>query len=100
MHTVGGVRVLADLDHTTFDMVVIGGGITGVCVAREASAAGMSVLLVDKGDFGSGTSSATTKYIHAGMRNRCWRTRCGAASARIRRSRRLSRTTATSRFSR
>ncbi len=68
MHTVGGVRVLADLDHTTFDMVVIGGGITGVCVAREASAAGMSVLLVDKGDFGSGTSSATTKYIHGGIR--------------------------------
>lgn len=68
MHTVGGVRELADLDRTTFDMVVIGGGITGVCVAREASAAGMSVLLVDKGDFGSGTSSATTKYIHGGIR--------------------------------
>jgi glycerol-3-phosphate dehydrogenase len=68
MHTVGGVRELADLDNTTFDMVVIGGGITGVCVAREASAAGMSVLLVDKGDFGSGTSSATTKYIHGGIR--------------------------------
>lgn len=68
MVTVGGVRELAVLDQTTFDMVVIGGGITGVCVAREASAAGMSVLLVDKGDFGSGTSSATTKYIHGGIR--------------------------------
>ncbi|MDI1288634.1 MAG: glycerol-3-phosphate dehydrogenase/oxidase [bacterium] len=68
MHTVGGVRELAVLDETAFDMVVIGGGITGVCVAREASAAGMSVLLVDKGDFGSGTSSATTKYIHGGIR--------------------------------
>ena len=64
----GGLRELADLDTTSFDMVVIGGGITGVCVAREASATGMSVLVVDKGDFGSGTSSATTKYIHGGIR--------------------------------
>ena len=68
MHTAGGVRELAALDVTSFDMVVIGGGITGVCVAREASAAGLSVLVVDKGDFGSGTSSATTKYIHGGIR--------------------------------
>ena len=68
MHTAGGLRELAALDGTSFDMVVIGGGITGVCVAREASATGLSVLVVDKGDFGSGTSSATTKYIHGGIR--------------------------------
>ena len=55
-------------DRDPFDLIVIGGGITGVCVAREASANGMSVLLIDKGDFGSGTSSATTKYIHGGIR--------------------------------
>jgi glycerol-3-phosphate dehydrogenase len=59
---------LAGLAQTRFDLVVIGGGITGVCVAREASANGMSVVLVDKADFGSGTSSATTKYIHGGIR--------------------------------
>lgn len=52
----------------SYDLVVIGGGITGVQLAREAAARGRSVLMVDKGDFGSGTSSATTKYIHGGIR--------------------------------
>jgi glycerol-3-phosphate dehydrogenase len=67
----GSIGRLADLPPgggAGFDLIVIGGGITGVCVAREASANGMSVLLVDKADFGSGTSSATTKYIHGGIR--------------------------------
>lgn len=68
MATAGQVTTLAALTADTFDMVVIGGGITGVSVAREASANGMSVLVVDKSDFGSGTSSATTKFIHGGIR--------------------------------
>lgn len=51
-----------------YDVVVVGAGITGVHVAREASLRGLTVLLVDKGDFGSGTSSATTKYLHGGIR--------------------------------
>ena len=51
-----------------YDLVVVGAGITGVQIAREAAARGRSVLLVDKGDFGSGTSSATTKYLHGGIR--------------------------------
>ncbi len=51
-----------------YDLVVVGAGITGVQVAREASLRGFGVLLVDKGDFGSGTSSATTKYLHGGIR--------------------------------
>jgi glycerol-3-phosphate dehydrogenase len=51
-----------------FDLVVIGGGITGVCVAREAASRGLRVALVERGDFGSGTSSATTKFIHGGIR--------------------------------
>ncbi|MEM9517140.1 MAG: glycerol-3-phosphate dehydrogenase/oxidase, partial [Actinomycetota bacterium] len=51
-----------------FDVVVIGGGITGVHVAREAAGRGLSVALFEKGDFGSGTSSATTKYLHGGIR--------------------------------
>jgi glycerol-3-phosphate dehydrogenase len=51
-----------------YDVLVIGGGVSGVCVAREAALRGLTVLLVDKGDFGAGTSSATTKYIHGGIR--------------------------------
>ncbi len=51
-----------------FDVAVIGGGITGVCVAREAASRGLRVVLVERGDFGAGTSSATTKFIHGGIR--------------------------------
>jgi glycerol-3-phosphate dehydrogenase len=51
-----------------FDILVIGAGITGVQIAREAATRGRSVLVVDRGDFGSGTSAATTKYIHGGIR--------------------------------
>jgi glycerol-3-phosphate dehydrogenase len=51
-----------------FDVVVIGGGITGVCVAREAASRGLRVALIERSDFGSGTSSATTKFIHGGIR--------------------------------
>ena len=51
-----------------FDVVVVGGGITGTCVAREAASRGLRVALVDRSDFGAGTSSATTKFIHGGIR--------------------------------
>lgn len=51
-----------------YDLVVVGGGITGVFVAREAAGHGLRVLLVEKGDFGHGTSSATSKLIHGGIR--------------------------------
>ncbi|MBU3688561.1 MAG: glycerol-3-phosphate dehydrogenase [Acidimicrobiales bacterium mtb01] len=51
-----------------FDVLVIGGGITGVCVAREAASRGLRTALLERDDFGSGTSSATTKYIHGGIR--------------------------------
>lgn len=52
----------------TYDVVVIGAGITGVNVTRELAGRGARVLVIDKGDFGEGTSSATTKYIHGGIR--------------------------------
>lgn len=52
----------------TFDLVVVGGGITGVWVAREAAMRGIRTALVDRGDFGAETSAATTKYIHGGIR--------------------------------
>ncbi|MFM2070710.1 MAG: glycerol-3-phosphate dehydrogenase [Actinomycetota bacterium] len=60
-------RDLARLDDA-YDVIVVGGGITGVCVARETAGRGLRTLLVDKGDFGHGTSSATSKYIHGGIR--------------------------------
>ena len=51
-----------------YDVVVVGGGITGVCVAREAAGRGLRTLIIDKSDFGHGTSAATSKLIHGGIR--------------------------------
>ncbi len=51
-----------------FDLVVIGGGITGAGVALDAAARGYSVALVEKADFASGTSSRSSKLIHGGLR--------------------------------
>ncbi len=51
-----------------FDLVVIGGGITGAGIALDASSRGLKVLLLEKGDFASGTSSKSTKLIHGGLR--------------------------------
>ena len=50
------------------DVVIVGAGITGTGVAREAALAGYDVLLVDKGDLASGTSSRSSKLIHGGVR--------------------------------
>ena len=51
-----------------FDMVIIGGGITGAGILLDAISRGMNVLLVEKNDFASGTSSRSTKLIHGGLR--------------------------------
>jgi glycerol-3-phosphate dehydrogenase len=51
-----------------FDVLVIGGGITGAGVALDAAARGLSVALVEQGDFASGTSSRSTKLVHGGLR--------------------------------
>ena len=51
-----------------FDLLVIGGGITGCGIAREAAARGLSVALVEKSDFASGTSSRSSRLIHGGVR--------------------------------
>lgn len=58
----------AKLSATSFDLLVIGGGITGAGVARDAAMRGLSVALVEKSDFGSGTSSKSSKLIHGGLR--------------------------------
>lgn len=51
-----------------FDLVVIGGGITGAGVTRDAAMRGMDVALLEKDDFGQGTSSRSTKLVHGGLR--------------------------------
>src|SRR4030095_11124217 len=51
-----------------FDLAIIGGGINGTALARAAAGRGISVLLVEMNDLGSGTSSASTKLIHGGLR--------------------------------
>ena len=56
------------LDGQVFDVVVIGGGAVGCSAAREAAAAGYSVLLVEKGDFASGSSSRSSRLLHCGLR--------------------------------
>ncbi|MGI9350228.1 MAG: glycerol-3-phosphate dehydrogenase [Rhizobiaceae bacterium] len=58
----------SDAEKPEFDIFVIGGGINGAGIAREATRRGYSVFLCDSGDFGSGTSSASTKLIHGGLR--------------------------------
>src|SRR6476620_11441856 len=51
-----------------WDLVVIGGGATGAGVAVDAAARGYGVLLLERGDFGGGTSSRSTKLVHGGVR--------------------------------
>jgi glycerol-3-phosphate dehydrogenase len=52
----------------TYDLLIIGGGINGCAIAREASLLGLKVLLVERDDLASHTSSASTKLIHGGLR--------------------------------
>lgn len=59
---------LRDLASGQFDLLVIGGGMTGAGIAREASLRGLTVALVDAGDFGGGTSSRSSRLIHGGLR--------------------------------
>ena len=61
-------RFIEEYDGKSYDIIVIGGGITGAAVAYEAASRGYSVALVEKGDFGAATSSATSKLIHGGLR--------------------------------
>jgi glycerol-3-phosphate dehydrogenase len=58
----------AALADGTFDVVVVGGGIFGACVAWDAAHRGLSVALVERGDFGAGTSAHSFKMVHGGIR--------------------------------
>ena len=51
-----------------YDLLIVGGGITGAGVARDAASRGMKVALVEANDFAFGTSSRSTKLIHGGLR--------------------------------
>lgn len=63
-------RLLASVrsDQRGFDLVVIGGGITGAGIAREAAGSGLRTLLVEQRDFAWGTSSRSSKMVHGGLR--------------------------------
>lgn len=64
----GRLNILNKLASQEWDILVIGGGITGAGIALDASLRGLHVGLVEKADFGSGTSSRSTKLIHGGLR--------------------------------
>jgi glycerol-3-phosphate dehydrogenase len=54
--------------ESRFDVAIIGAGINGAGIARDAAMRGLKVLLIDKGDIGGGTTSASTRLIHGGLR--------------------------------
>jgi glycerol-3-phosphate dehydrogenase len=56
------------VQHPIYDVLIVGGGINGAGIARDAAGQGLSVLLAEKGDLASATSSASSKLIHGGLR--------------------------------
>jgi len=62
------IRNHKELKIKTFDVLIIGGGITGACIAHDAALRGFKVALIEKADFGGYTSSASSKLIHGGIR--------------------------------
>jgi len=61
-------ELIKKLKHEQYDLLIIGGGITGAGIALDAVTRGLKVALVEKNDFASGTSSKSTKLIHGGLR--------------------------------
>lgn len=61
-------QIITELKDITYDLLVIGGGITGAGIALDAASRGLKVALVEQNDFASGTSSRSTKLIHGGLR--------------------------------
>src|SRR5687767_5994543 len=62
-------RDLSRLVNTKFDLVVVGAGIYGAAIAWDAAQRGLSVGLIDRGDFGGGTSFNNHKTVHGGLRS-------------------------------
>jgi len=61
-------RTPTDISGAAFDAVIVGAGVNGCGVARDAAMRGLRVLLLDKGDIASGTTAASTRLIHGGLR--------------------------------
>ncbi len=61
-------KITEELITTQFDLIIIGGGITGAGIALDAASRGLKTALVEKNDFAFGTSSRSTKLIHGGLR--------------------------------
>jgi glycerol-3-phosphate dehydrogenase len=61
-------RIPQDIESGTFDLIVIGAGINGAGIARDAAMRGLRVLLLDKGDISNGTTQWATRLIHGGLR--------------------------------
>ncbi len=61
-------KQIKKIKNTVFDLIIIGGGITGAGIALDASSRGLNVCLIEKNDFASGTSNKSTKLIHGGLR--------------------------------
>ncbi|PIQ25495.1 glycerol-3-phosphate dehydrogenase [bacterium (Candidatus Blackallbacteria) CG17_big_fil_post_rev_8_21_14_2_50_48_46] len=61
-------RNLAQMATETYDLLIIGGGITGACIAWDAALRGLKTALVEKSDFSGATSSAPSKLVHGGLR--------------------------------
>ncbi len=61
-------RALSRLSDENFDLLIIGGGVTGAAVARDASLRGLKVALVEKNDFANATSAHNSKLVHGGLR--------------------------------
>ena len=62
------MRDLAQIQRTEYDVIIIGGGINGAGVARDAAIRGLKTIIVDKNDFASGSSSWSSRLIHGGLR--------------------------------
>jgi len=62
------IKPRSSLEGQHFQVVIIGGGINGVAIARECARAGKRTLLVEQNDFASGVTSRSTRIIHGGLR--------------------------------
>ncbi|HEU5442394.1 MAG TPA: FAD-dependent oxidoreductase, partial [Steroidobacteraceae bacterium] len=63
------LRNVTRLGTTTYDLVVVGGGIYGACAAWEGALRGLRVALIEAGDFGCATSSNSLRTLHGGLRH-------------------------------
>ena len=62
------MRDFQTIQNTAYDLIIIGGGINGAAVARDAALRGVKTIVVDKEDFGAGTTSWSTRLVHGGLR--------------------------------